>query len=105
MEYKLTTNVINSSNTIQTVYSKEHRPQLKSDKNKHRAARSKIENNILFHLIERAPPSNHQINNCQYSVNVSLPEKQYIANKQYVDDNSKDCFHCHATNKNKLETV
>ena len=99
MEYKLTTNVINLSNTIQTVYSKEHRPQLKSDKNKHRAARSKIEHNILLHLIKRAPPSNHQINNCQYSTNVSLPEKQYIANKQYVDDNSKDCFHCLATKK------
>ena len=41
--------------------------------------------------------TNHQINNCQYSINVSLPEKQYIANKQYVDDNSKDCFHRHAT--------
>ena len=101
MEYKLTTNVINPLNTIQTVYSKEHRPQLKSDKNRHRTARSKIENNILFHLIERAPPSNHQINNCQYSTNVSLPEKQYIANKQYVDDNSKDCFHCLATKKKK----
>ena len=48
MEYKLTTNVINLSNTIQTVYSKEHRPQLKSDKNKHRAARSKIAKIFYF---------------------------------------------------------
>ena len=74
MEYRLTTNVINPSNTIQTVcvYSKEHRPQFRSDKNKHRAARSKIENNIPFHLIERAPPSNHEINNRKCSTNVSL---------------------------------
>ena len=62
-----------------------------------------MENNILFHLIEIAPPSNHQINNCQYSTNFSLPEKQYIANKQYVDDNSKDGFHCHATTTKKIK--
>ena len=49
----MTTNVIKHSNTIQTVF------QFKSYRNKHRGALSKIENNILLHLIERAPPSNH----------------------------------------------
>ena len=41
------------------IYSKEHRPQFKSDRRKHCSALSKIENNILLHLSERAPPSNH----------------------------------------------
>ena len=41
------------------IYSKELCTQFKSDRNKHRAALSKLENNILSHLIERAPPSNH----------------------------------------------
>ena len=41
------------------IYSKVPRPQFKSDRNKHRSALSKLENNILLHLIERARPSNH----------------------------------------------
>ena len=41
------------------IYSKERRPQFKLDRNKHRSALSKLENNILLHLIERVPPSNH----------------------------------------------
>ena len=41
------------------MYSKERRPQFKSYKSKHRSPLSKIENKILLHLIERAPPSNH----------------------------------------------
>ena len=41
------------------IYSKERRSQFKSDRNKHRSALSKLGNNILLHLIERAPPSNH----------------------------------------------
>ena len=40
------------------IYSKERRPQFKSDRNKHRSALSKLENNILLHLIERVTPSN-----------------------------------------------
>ena len=41
------------------IYSKERRPQFKSDRRKHRGALSKVENNILLHLMERAQPSNH----------------------------------------------
>ena len=41
------------------MYSKERRPQFKSYKSKQRSPLSKIENKILLHLIERAPPSNH----------------------------------------------
>ena len=41
------------------IYSKELCTQFKSDRNKHRGALSKLENNILSHLIERAPPLNH----------------------------------------------
>ena len=41
------------------IYSKVPLPQFKSDRNKQRSALSKLKNNILLHLIERAPPSNH----------------------------------------------
>ena len=41
------------------MYSKERRPQFKSYKSKQRSPLSKIENKILLHLIERAPPSNN----------------------------------------------
>ena len=41
------------------IYSKVRRPQFKSDRLKHRSALSKLENNILLYLMERAPPSNH----------------------------------------------